>query len=128
MASRKRVSGWTILAAVLMVFGGVMAVLEGIVAIAHGHVFVATRDYVFSFSVVGWGWIHLVLGIVIFFAGLALFGGAVWARVVGVILAALSALGNFLWIPHAPFWALVLLGLDITIIWALCAGDRRRVT
>ncbi|MFF4952907.1 DUF7144 family membrane protein [Streptomyces chattanoogensis] len=128
MASRTRISGWTVLAAVLMIFGGIMTIFEGIAAIAHNHVFVATRDYFFAFSLTGWGWIHLILGIVILLAGCALFGGATWARVVGVILAALAALSNFLWIPHAPFWAIVLLAINITIIWALCTGDRRRVT
>ncbi|MEU9116647.1 hypothetical protein AB0D04_34095 [Streptomyces sp. NPDC048483] len=127
MATRTRPSGWTVLAALLMIFGGIMTVLEGIAALVHDHVFVATRDYFFSFSLTGWGWIHLILGIVIFLAGCALFGGAVWARMVGVTLAALGALANFLWIPHAPFWAIVLLAINITIIWALCTGDRRRV-
>ncbi|KIZ17176.1 DUF7144 family membrane protein [Streptomyces natalensis] len=128
MASRKRVSGWTVFAAVLMFFGGAMTIAEGIAAIAHNHVFVSTRNYLFSFNLTGWGWIHLILGIVVLLAGIALFRGAVWARVVGVILAALAALSNFLWIPQAPFWAMVLMAIDITIIWALCTGDRRRVT
>ncbi|MEW9520294.1 DUF7144 family membrane protein [Streptomyces tubercidicus] len=127
MATQKNyVSGWTAFAAVLMIFGGAMAFLEGISAIAKDDVFVSTRNYVFSFSLTGWGWIHLILGIIILLAGVALLStGAMWARIVGVILAGLGALANFLWIPHYPFWAIVLVAIDIFIIWALCTNDHQ---
>ncbi|MGW6208401.1 DUF7144 family membrane protein [Streptomyces sp. NPDC055089] len=122
-------TGWTVFAAVLMIFGGAMAILQGIAAIAKDDVFVATRNYVFQFNLTGWGWIHLVLGIVIVLAGCALFTGATWARAVGVVLAGLGALANFAWLPHYPLWSIVLIALDIFIIWALCAspGGRERV-
>ncbi|MDQ0954771.1 hypothetical protein QFZ24_008694 [Streptomyces phaeochromogenes] len=115
-------SGWLVFAAVLMVFGGLMMAVAGISAIADDDVFVATRNYVWELDLAGWGWIHLVMGIVIFFAGLALFRGATWARVVGVALAGLSMIANFMWLPHAPVWALVLLTIDGFVIWALCAA------
>ncbi|WP_336048822.1 DUF7144 family membrane protein [Streptomyces sp. CA2R101] len=128
MATQKHsVSGWTAFAAVLMIFGGAMAFLEGISAIAQDHLFVTTRNYVFSFSLTGWGWIHLILGIVILLAGVALLAtGAMWARVIGVILAGLGALANFLWIPHYPFWAIVLVAINIFIIWALCTDNHHQ--
>ncbi|MGW1373584.1 DUF7144 family membrane protein [Streptomyces sp. NPDC002446] len=127
MAPQKNyVGGWTAFAAVLMIFGGAMAFLEGISAIARDTVFVTTRNYVFSFNLTGWGWIHLILGIIILLAGIALLStGATWARVIGVILAGLGALANFLWIPLYPFWAIVVIAVDIFIIWALCVGNHR---
>ncbi|MFJ1702567.1 hypothetical protein [Kitasatospora sp. NPDC088346] len=118
-------SGWTVLAAVLMIFGGAMAIAQGIAAIAKDDLIVSTRNYAFQFSVTGWGWVHLILGIVIVLAGFALFSGAVWARTVGVVLAGLSALANFLWLPYYPFWAVIVIAMDIFIIWALCAGAFR---
>ncbi|WP_443035451.1 DUF7144 family membrane protein [Streptomyces sp. BE230] len=119
-------TGWTAFAAVLMIFGGAMAILQGIAAIAKDDVFVATRNYVFQFNLTGWGWIHLILGILIVLAGCALFTGAVWARVVGVVLAGFGALANFLWLPHYPLWSIVLIAIDVFIIWALCAGPGKR--
>nr|WP_232838016.1 hypothetical protein [Streptomyces atratus] len=107
-----------------MIFGGAMAIFEGIAAIAKDNVFVATRNYVFQFSLTGWGWIHLILGIVIVLAGCALLTGAAWARVVGIVLAGLSALANFLWLPFYPFWAIVLIAINVFILWALCAGPQ----
>lgn len=118
-------SGWTVLAAVLMIFGGAMAILEGIAAIAKDDLFVRTAGYTFRFTLTGWGWIHLVLGVAVVLAGCALFGGAVWARAVGVVLAGLSLIANFLWVPYYPFWAITLIAVNIFIIWALCAGSLR---
>ncbi|MET8175479.1 DUF7144 family membrane protein [Streptomyces clavifer] len=125
VGSRPSPSGWTVFAAVLMIFGGAMAVLEGIAAIAKDDVFVATRNYVFQFNLTGWGWVHLVLGIVILLAGCALFTGALWARAVGVLLAGLGVVAHFLWLPYYPFWSLVLIAMYIIVIWALCAGPQR---
>ncbi|SEE21540.1 hypothetical protein SAMN05216483_5640 [Streptomyces sp. 2131.1] len=119
-------TGWTAFAAVLMIFGGAMAILQGISAIAKDDVFVATRNYVFQFNLTGWGWIHLILGIVIVIAGCALFTGAFWARVIGVVLAGLGALANFAWLPHYPLWSIVLIAVDVFIIWALCTGGDNR--
>ncbi|MFJ8753024.1 hypothetical protein ACIREO_27360 [Streptomyces sp. NPDC102441] len=42
-----------------------MAVFEGIAASAKDDLFVSTRDYLFKFSLTGWGWVHLILGIVL---------------------------------------------------------------
>ncbi|MER5896893.1 hypothetical protein [Streptomyces sp. NPDC001876] len=117
--------GWTLFAAVLMVFGGAMAIFEGISAIAKDDLFVSTRNYAFTLSLTGWGWIHLILGIVILLAGIALFSGAMWARMVGILLAGLGALANFLWLPYYPFWSIVLIAINIFIIWALCAWPQR---
>ncbi|GAA2921475.1 MULTISPECIES: hypothetical protein [Streptomycetaceae] len=125
--SRTSLSGWTVFAAVLMIFGGAMAILEGIAAIAKDDVFVATRNYVFQFNLTGWGWVHLILGIVILLAGCALFTGALWARAVGVLLAGLGLVAHFLWLPYYPFWSLVLIAVNIIVIWALCAGPQRDV-
>ncbi|MFE2865990.1 hypothetical protein [Embleya sp. NPDC059259] len=118
-------SGWIVFAGVLMTVGGALAVFQGIAAIAKDDVIVATRNYSFSFNTTGWGWIHLVLGILIFFGGLALFSGAVWARALGVLLAGLSMVANFVWLPHYPVWSIVVIAIDVAVIWALCTGPNR---
>ncbi|GAA4132126.1 hypothetical protein GCM10022285_22250 [Streptomyces tunisiensis] len=111
-------------AAFLMVFGGVMAVFEGIAAIARDDVFVTTPNFTYSFSLTGWGWVHLILGALVVAAGLALFKGATWARAVGVGLAGLSMIAHFVWLPYQPVWSIVLIVIDGFIIWALCAPRR----
>ncbi|WP_432057388.1 DUF7144 family membrane protein [Streptomyces sp. bgisy022] len=117
-------TGWTAAAAVLMTFGGIMAIFQGAAAIANDDVFVVTDDFAYAFNLTGWGWVHLVLGVLVMLAGISLFRGATWARVVGVALAGLSMVANFVWLPHAPVWSIVLIVIDGFIIWALCAPRR----
>lgn len=117
-------TSWTVAAAVLMTFGGIMAIFQGIAAIAQDDVFVATPDFTYEFSLTGWGWVHLILGALVTLAGIALFKGSTWARVVGVTLAGLSMIANFVWLPYFPVWSIVLIVIDGFIIWALCAPRR----
>ena len=81
----------------------------------------ATREYLLQFDATQWGWIHLLLGLVVLFAGFAVMSGQTWARVIGVILAVVSALSNFAFIPYYPFWSLTIIALDVFVIWALTA-------
>ncbi|GAA2541538.1 MULTISPECIES: DUF7144 family membrane protein [Streptomyces] len=114
-------ASWTAAAAALMTFGGIMAVFQGIAAIAQDDVFIAAPDFTYEFSLTGWGWLHLILGALVTAAGITLFRGATWARAVGVALAGLSMIANFVWLPYFPVWSIVLIVIDGFIIWALCA-------
>ncbi|MBC9725791.1 hypothetical protein H8R17_12935 [Streptomyces sp. TRM68367] len=107
-----------------MIFGGIMSIFQGISAIAEDNVFVATRNFTYEFSLTGWGSLHLALGIVVAIAGFAVFTGALWARAVGIVVAGLSMVANFVWLPHAPVWAIVLIIVHGFVIWALCAPRR----
>ncbi|HQD67071.1 MAG TPA: hypothetical protein PLO87_00590, partial [Ornithinibacter sp.] len=71
-----------------------------------------------------WGWIHLLLGLLVLAAGAGLFFGATWARTVAVIAACVSMLGNFAWLPNYPVWGLTLIALDVFIIWAVIVHGR----
>jgi hypothetical protein len=118
-------SSWIAFAGVMMIFGGAMAIFEGISAIAKDDVFVTTANYAYTFNLTSWGWIHLVLGVLVVLAGAALFSGAMWARVTGIVLAGLSMIANFMWLPYYPVWAIVLIAVDAFVIWALCVGTGR---
>jgi hypothetical protein len=111
--------GGVVFAAVMMMMIGVFQTIAAISALAKDDLFVVTDKYVFDLSVTGWGWIHLILGIVIIFAGLAVLAGKVWGAMVAIVLATLSAVANFFWIPYYPFWAILIIADDIWVIWAL---------
>ena len=119
--------GFILFAAVMMIMVGVFQALQGLVAIFENEFYVPTRNYIFQFDATSWGWIHLLLGLLVAFAGWGLLSGKTWARVVGITLALLSAIANFLFIPYYPFWALLLITLDVFVIWAIAAhgGDLR---
>ena len=113
--------GWVVFAAVLMLVAGFFAVIQGFVGIVKKTFYVVSPNYVVTWNAQSWGWIHLLLGILVILAGLALFRGATWARIVGIVLASLSTIANFFFIPYYPLWALIVITMDVIIIWALCA-------
>jgi hypothetical protein len=121
-------SGWVVgfilFAAIMMIMSGVWQALAGLVAIFENEFYVATRSYLYELDATTWGWIHLVIGLIVALAGWGLLSGRTWARLVGITLAALSATANFLFIPYYPFWSLLIIALDIFVIWALVAHGR----
>jgi len=118
-------AGWVFFAAIVMMIGGFFAFFEGLAAVLKGASFYAkVPDYPFGTNVTAWGWIVLIGGIIVLVAGIYLLRGALWARIVGITLASLSALANFFFIPFYPFWALTVITLDIFVIWALAAHGK----
>jgi hypothetical protein len=116
--------GWTAFAGFMMIMIGGFHVIAGLVAIIDDQFYVATREYVFQFDRSTWGWIHLILGIVVLLAGFGLFSGAVWARTVGVILALISAVVGFAWMPYYPIWGIVIIAIAVSVVWALTMHGR----
>jgi hypothetical protein len=117
-------AGFVVFAGSVMLVVGVFHAIQGLVAIFNDDFYVVARNYTFDLDTTAWGWIHLLLGILIAFAGWGVFTGAAWARAVGMILAILSAIANFFFIPYYPVWSITIIALDIAIIWALTVWDR----
>ena len=120
-------AGTSMGAAVIMVTVGFIQFCQGIAAVAEDEVFVRGLDYVYKFDLTTWGWIHIVLGALVAIVGLSLFTGATWARVAAIIVAAISILANFLWLPYYPGWSLLIIALDVVVIWAVSTWNPERV-
>ena len=120
-------TGFTALAATLMILSGLWTFFVGITGVLQGSFYRAVPVYTFSLSVHTWGWIQLVIGAVVFAAGVCLLLGMTWARVVGVVLAVISGLANFLFLPHYPLWSIIVIALDVIIIWALTTSRSRQL-
>jgi len=116
--------GLSVFAGTLMVLIGILHAIQGVVALVNDSFFLVGPKWTFSFDVTTWGWIHLLVGILVAFAGFFVFRGAIWARTVGVLLAAFSAIVNFAWLPYYPVWALVVIAFDVFVIWALTLHGR----
>jgi hypothetical protein len=125
---REPVSGWTVgfayFAGAIMILIGIYHAIAGLAAIFEDEFFVVGRNYTFDLDVTAWGWIHLILGIVVVLAGIGIYSGATWARTVGIVLAGLSAIANFFFIPYYPVWAVLIIALNIAVILALTAFTR----
>ncbi|MEU8465298.1 hypothetical protein [Streptomyces sp. NPDC029003] len=118
-------TGGTVFAGVLLLVDGVLGVIKGIAGIVQDDVYTRLGSYVFKFNVSAWGWIHLAVGIVLIIVGVGLLKGAGWARVMGVALAAIYVILDFMWLPYTPIWALVSIAISLFVIWALCTDGSR---
>jgi hypothetical protein len=107
----------------MIVMGGFHA-FAGFMGILKDDILVKGPEYTLQLDASTWGWIHLIVGIIVLFAGFGLFSGAVWARTVGVIIGVISALIGFAWLPWYPLWGLMIIFVAITIIWALTTHGR----
>ncbi|HZM75153.1 MAG TPA: hypothetical protein VFC19_05475 [Candidatus Limnocylindrales bacterium] len=115
--------GGLVFAAAMLLMLGIWQVFMGIAAIAKGEFFVLAPNYIYKFNTGTWGWIHLIIGIVMMLAGFFLFRGAGWARAVGIVFAVLSAISNFFFLPYYPFWSIVVIALDVFVVWALTSAS-----
>lgn len=116
--------GWTWFAAVMLWLIGVWHAIAGLSGIINSEFYVIGREYVFQFDTTAWGWIHLIAGVLVFAAGVYLLSGAVWARTIAVILAILSILVNFAWLPWYPVWSILMIAAGVFVIWALTVHGR----
>ena len=117
-------TGWTLFASVMMIMLGAFHALMGLAALLNDEFFVITADYTYDLDITGWGWIHLIGGIIVFLAGLAVMSGATWARIIGITLAVISAVANFLWLPYYPVWSVVAIAIAVAVIWGLSRYER----
>jgi hypothetical protein len=112
--------GWIIFASWMLILLGCFHVIQGLVALFRDEVYVVGKSgLVLNVDYTVWGWIHLVGGVIAILAGVALNRGRMWARILAVLVAFVSALVNMAFLPAYPIWSAILIGLDIVVIWAI---------
>ncbi|MFC7842730.1 hypothetical protein [Streptomyces sp. NPDC057382] len=112
-------AGGLALGATLMIVYGFFAIFQGIAAIANDEVYTSFGDYVFEFDLTAWGWIHLIVGLLVMIAGFGLFTGATWARAVSAVVVGLALIANFLWLPYQPFWSIIMIVTGLFVLWSV---------
>jgi hypothetical protein len=127
------ISGWAVggitFAVVMMIMIGVFQVIAGLVAIFNDDFYVVTQNYTFDLDATAYGWIHLLIGILLLLAGYGLYSGATWAAALAIVMAVLAAIENFFFIPYYPFWSILVIALCVWVIWALTrTGSTTRST
>src|SRR3954469_19274581 len=104
--------GFLFFAPPVMVMVGVLQFCQGFAAIIKGDFYVVPPNYAYKLDPTVWGWIHLVLGILVVITGVFLSFGKPWARIVAIILALVSAVASFFFIPYYPIWSIIIIALD----------------
>ena len=103
----------------MMMIIGMFQIIAGLVAILDDNFFVVSKNYTFNLDTTAWGWIHLILGVLLICTAYGLFSRATWAGVTAIVLLSLSTIQNFFFIPYYPFWSITVIALDVWVIWAL---------
>ena len=120
--STKEVSGWAgwaAFAGILSILVGTFQAISGIVALFKDEVVFFGVKNIWLLDLTSWGWVHLVGGLLLILVGYGILNGQTWARVTGVLLAGLSAVWNFAWLPVYPVWSIVVIVVDVLVIYAL---------
>ena len=118
--------GISIFAGVLLILAGVFQALEALSAIVHDQYLVVAPRYIYSFDLTAWGWIFLLLGILMIVGGFAVVKGKEWGRWFGVAVLGVAAVSNYSWIVFRPFWTLALEGIYLAGIFGLLVYGGRR--
>jgi predicted Na+-dependent transporter len=117
------VSGWALggvtFAASMLGLVGIFQIIAGLAAIIDDDFYVVAQNYTFDIDTSAWGWIHLLIGLIMLGVCVGLIRGQMWAGMTAIFLASLSAVANFFFIPYYPFWSILLIALDVWVIWSL---------
>ena len=112
--------GWIIFAGTMLVILGIFHAIQGLVALFNDSVYlVGPKGLVVNLDYTAWGWIHLIGGIIVILAGASLFAGKMWARILAVLVAAVSAVVNIVFLPAYPIWSTIMIAIDVLVIWAV---------
>ncbi|MCE7004405.1 hypothetical protein LWC34_16395 [Kibdelosporangium philippinense] len=117
-------SGWIWFAAIVMVLTGVFNAVEGLVALLNRAFYVTNGEDLVVLNLTTWGWVHLLIGLLVGAAGLALLTGAAWARVVAVAIASVNAIAQVTFISAYPVWSTIVIALSVLVIWAIVVHGR----
>jgi hypothetical protein len=117
--------GWVIFAGVMLITLGAFHIIDGLVALFERSYYQVNSNHLaLHVNYLGWGWAHMVIGVLFVLVGFGVLVGQTWARVIGIALAVISAIINLAFIAAYPFWGIILIALDIVVIYALATHGR----
>jgi hypothetical protein len=117
-------TGWVVFAGVLMVIGGVLWTIQGLVAVFNSDLVIFGEEGALFLDVTGWGWVHIILGLLLLLSGILVMRGNLFGRTMAVFLVVLSIIVNFLWLPVYPIWSLVIIVIDVFVLYAVIVHGR----
>jgi hypothetical protein len=116
--------GLVYFAAIVLLVLGFFNMIYGIAAIANSHVFTANAHYVIG-DLRAWGWVTLILSVLQLVAAGGILAGNQLARWFAVAVVGLNAIDMMFFVPAYPFWALMIIAVDVVALYGLCAYGSR---
>ena len=109
-------AGWVTFAGIMLILVGAFNVIDGIAAISDSKYL--ANQLLFS-NLHAWGWFFLIWGILQILAGFAIFGGATWGAILGIVTAFFNIIAQLSWAHAYPVWAIAAMVLDGFVIYGL---------
>jgi hypothetical protein len=117
--------GWVVFGAMMMIMVGAFQAIAGLTALFNSDYYIVTENnLLINVDYTAWGWVHLGLGAIALAAAFGLLAGQMWARVVGIAMALVSAVVNLAFISAYPLWSIMVITLDVLVIYAIAAHGR----
>jgi hypothetical protein len=123
VASSRAWSGWIGFAGLMMIVIGSLDFFEGLIAVIRGSYYVATPSQIIVFDTTTWGWITMILGVLLALIGFGLGSGAGWARWTAIVVLVFNLIEQLAWLGNTsyPLWTLTVVTLEIIVLYALTA-------
>ena len=116
---------WVRFAGVILIVSGIFSLIQGLAALLGPDAYYAeVNGTLLVFNVAGWGWWNVFIGGLTIITGLALLNGALWARIVAVVLAVLSSVVQMILVPVQPWWSFIVIAIDVLVIYAVVAHGK----
>ena len=116
--------GWIFFAGFMMILAGSLNAIYGLIALLNDEWVVWGNRGAVYVDITTWGWVHLILGVLVLGSGFGVLSGSIFARTIGVIVTGFAMIGSFLAMPIYPVWSLTLLVMEVLVLWALIAHGR----
>jgi hypothetical protein len=117
--------GLSLFAGIMMVTVAGFMILQGLVAVINDEWYLRAPNYTYDIDLTAWGWLHMLLGVILGVVGAGVIAGNIFARISGMIVVVFVMVDNFLFIPYYPFWSILLIALDGAILWALATAPAK---
>ncbi|RRO15642.1 hypothetical protein EIL87_16640 [Saccharopolyspora rhizosphaerae] len=118
-------SGWLAFGGWMLILVGAFNIIAGFTSLLRPEYFVVGGGELLVLNFGAWGWIWLAFGVVQVVAGAGCLSGQRWARIAGIAIAGLSAIGHLTFLAAFPIWELVSIVLAILVMYALVVPDKR---
>jgi hypothetical protein len=121
------ITGWLSFAGILAIVVGVFNVIDGLVSLFRSDYYLVTAHDILVFNFTAWGWIWLILGLVQLAVGVGILAGRLWARMAGITMAVLAAIGQLAFLRAFPVWSVLVIALCVLVVYALTAHPRSHI-
>jgi hypothetical protein len=117
-------TGWLAFAGIVAFVVGIFNVIDGLVALLRNDYYLVTSQDILVFDFTAWGWIWVILGVLQIAVGAGIIAGHLWARITGVAMAVLAAIGQLAFLRAFPVWSVLVIALCVVLVYALTARPR----